>query len=69
MPKFRIRKPTRRTLKECGFKWLFPIQYYSVFGGKDLIGQAHELSGRSGRGCEVCMGEMCEGEFKCLEKN
>ena len=41
-------------LKERGVKWLFP-SFDSVYGGKDLIGQTHELSGRRGRGCEVCM--------------
>ena len=65
LSKFRISKPTRRTLKERGVKQLFPIQYLSfdsVYDGKDLIGQARELSGRSRRGCDVCRGgcDVCE---------
>ena len=66
LSKFRISKLTRKTLKERGVKQLFPIQYLSfdsVFDGKDLIGQARELSGRRGRGCEVCGGRR-HGEGK-----
>ena len=59
LSKFRISKVTRKMLKERGVKQLFPIQYLSfdsVYDGKDLIGQARELSLRRGSGCEVCVG-------------
>ena len=38
---------------------MFPIQYLSfdsVYDGKDLIGQARELSLRRGGGFKVCVG-------------
>lgn len=47
---FRIRKSTRKVLKERGVKYLFPIQYMTfdhVYDGKDLIGQARTGTGKT----------------------
>ena len=48
--KFRISKLTRKTLKERGIKFLFPIQYLTfdhVYDGKDVIGQARTGTGKT----------------------
>ena len=50
LSKFRIRKATRKVLKERGVKYLFPIQYLTfdhVYDGKDLIGQARTGTGKT----------------------
>ena len=47
LSKFRIRKETRKLLKERGIKYLFPIQYMTfdpVYDGKDVIGTGKTLS-------------------------
>ena len=66
LSKLRISKLTQRSLKECGVKWLFPIQYLSydsVFDGRDLIGQAHELSGGEEEGVKCVWEEETDLEF------
>ena len=43
LSKYRIRKETKKLLKERGVKYLFPIQYMTfdhIYDGKDVIGQA-----------------------------
>ena len=50
LSKFRIRKETRKILKEHGVKYLFPIQYMTfdpVYDGKDVIGQARTGTGKT----------------------
>ena len=50
LSKFRVRKETRKVLKERGVKYLFPIQYTTfdhVYDGKDLIGQARTGTGKT----------------------
>jgi ATP-dependent RNA helicase DDX21 len=50
LSKFRIRKETRKLLKEQGVKYLFPIQYMTfdpVYDGKDVIGQARTGTGKT----------------------
>lgn len=50
LSKFRIRKETRKLLKERGVKYLFPIQYMTfdpVYDGKDVIGQARTGTGKT----------------------
>ena len=50
LSKFRIRRETRKLLKERGVKYLFPIQYMtfdSVYDGKDVIGQARTGTGKT----------------------
>ena len=50
LSKFRIRKGTRKTLKERGVKYLFPIQYLTfdpVYDGNDVIGQARTGTGKT----------------------
>ena len=50
LSKFRIRKETRKVLKERGVTYLFPIQYTTfdhVYDGKDLIGQARTGTGKT----------------------
>ena len=50
LSKFRIRKETRKVLKEQGVKYLFPIQYMTfdpVYDGKDVIGQARTGTGKT----------------------
>ena len=50
LSKFRIRKSTRKLLRERGVKYLFPIQYMTfdhVYNGKDLIGQARTGTGKT----------------------
>ena len=50
LSKFRIRKETRKVLKERGVKYLFPIQYMTfdpVYDGKDVIGQARTGTGKT----------------------
>ena len=49
-----------------GVKWLFPIQYLSynsVFDLRDLIGQAHELSGGEGESVKCVWEEETDLEF------
>ena len=50
LSKFLIRMETRKLLKECGVKYLFPIQYMTfdpVYNGKDVIGQARTGTGKT----------------------
>ena len=58
-------------LKECGVKWLFPIQclsFDSICDRKDLIGQAHELSGGEGEHVECVWEEETDLEFVADEE-
>ena len=50
LSKFRIRKSTRKALKERGVKYLFPVQYMTfdhVYDGMDLICQARTGTGKT----------------------
>ena len=50
LSKYRIRKETKKLLKERGVKYLFPIQYMTfdhIYDGKDVIGQARTGTGKT----------------------
>ena len=50
LSKFRIRRETKKLLKERGVKYLFPIQYTTfdhIYDGKDVIGQARTGTGKT----------------------
>ena len=50
LSKFRIRKETKKLLKERGVKYLFPIQYMTfdhIYDDKDVIGQARTGTGKT----------------------